>query len=267
MDYLCLRLVLEKCMLCMEDKMKKLLLLLFLLSSTGLAQIVASVNGTLNPLATGVIASSQVNLLPGSSTNITTTFTILGSPATFSAQLETSTNNGTSYSICGQAITATSGTQTINCAGVFDHAQLNVTILTGGTNPSLVWGIVATAPIGGGLNPCQNSNFTVQSVSIAISSSTTISIIAPITGAKVTVCGFLLVPTGTNPTVQFEYGTGATCGTGTNVLTGAMAPTAGTTLSYGIGGSSLQSTPVSQRVCIVTGGTPNVQGVVTFVQQ
>lgn len=251
----------------MVNKIKLLLASLLLCGIATSQVITSSANGTVNPLATGVVSGSQINLLPGASTNVTLTWTVLGAPATISIQLETSVNNGSTYAICGQAIITTSGTQTINCAGVFDHAQMNITIATGGTNPSVVWSLVATAPLGGGLNPCQNSNFLVQSVVVNISSATTTSIVAPITGAKVTICGFLLVPTGTTPTVQFEYGTGATCGTGTTTLTGAMAPTAGQPLSYGIGGSSLQSTPISQRVCIVTGGTPNVQGVVTFVQQ
>lgn len=250
----------------MVNNIVRLLLSVLLLCGIATGQLItSSANGTVT--ASGVVAGSQINLLPGASTNVTLTWTVLGAPATISVQLETSTNNGTSYAICGQAITTTSGTQTINCAGVFDHAQVNVTTLTGGTNPSVVWSEVATAPIGGGLNPCQNSNFTTSSVAVNIGSATTTQLVAPVTGAKITVCGFLLVAAGTTPTVLLEYGTGGTCGTGTVTLTGTMAPTAGSVLNYGIGGSSLKSSATSAGFCLVSGGTPSIQGVVTYIQQ
>lgn len=251
-------------------RFKKILLasIFLLICGPAIAQITSSVNGTVNPLATGVVAGSQINLLPGSSTNVTLTFTILGAPATFSAQMETSTNNGSTYSNCGQAITATSGTQTINCAGVFDHAQFDITVATGGTTPSVVWGMTATAPLGGGLNPCQNSNFVISSVAVNIASATTTQLVAPLTGAKITVCGFAVSLTGTTPTMQLEYGTGGTCGTGTVVLTGAYAPLTGSVISYGIGGSSLKSSAASAGLCLISGGTaPSIQGVLTYVQQ
>jgi hypothetical protein len=252
----------------MGNRILKLVALLGLLCGFASGQVItSSTNGTATTAA--VVSGSQINLIPGGSTNVTFTWTVLGAPATISVQGETSTNNGVSYAICGQAITTTSGTQTINCAGVFDHAQLNITTLTGGASPSIVWSVVATAPLGGGLNPCQNSNFATNSVSVNISTATTTQAVAPLTGAKVTICGFLLVVTGTvTPTVQLEYGTGATCAGSTVTLTGVMTPLTGTVLSYGIGGSSLKSSAVSNGFCIVTTGTiSSIAGVVTFIQQ
>lgn len=115
-----------------------------------------------------------------------------------------------------------------------------------------------------------------SSVVIAISTAATTSLIAPVSGSAIYVCGFVLtisdVVTTAN-TIKFQYGTGATCGTGTQDLTGSFGTgsvTAGipTTVAAVMNGS-LFSTPISQRLCAVTtiGATGFFSGVLTYVQQ
>lgn len=118
----------------------------------------------------------------------------------------------------------------------------------------------------GQTDPCQNTQVMKSSVVINVSSATTTQLVALSGSTVVYACGFSVVATGTTPTVQFEYGTGASCGTGTTTLTGAYAPTAGSPLSYSNGGTIFK-TPAGNALCVVTGGTPNAQGVLTFVQQ
>lgn len=91
--------------------------------------------------ATGIL-SSQINSLNSASTKAILTITVLGSPATQSIQIESSTNNGSTYSLCGTALTITTGTATTSCVATADHFQVNFTTLTGGTNPSVVWSLV-----------------------------------------------------------------------------------------------------------------------------
>lgn len=122
-------------------------------------------------------------------------------------------------------------------------------------------------------DPCQSSGVTRQSVAINIGSATTTQIVALAAGKKISVCGYSVTVLGlitTAGTLQFEYGTGASCGTGTTVLTGAMqgVATAGVNILFLPGGSgTFFSTATSNALCLVTTGTaPSFQGFVTFVQ-
>jgi hypothetical protein len=60
-----------------------------------------------------------------------------------------------------------------------------------------------------------------QSVAVNIMTATTTSIVTVSGSTKVFVCGFTFSMTGTTPTFQFEYGTGAAC-TNPVVLTGTF---------------------------------------------
>jgi len=89
------------------------------------------------------------------------------------------------------------------------------------------------------------------------------------------VCGFnATASAGTNPSIQFEYGTGASCGTGTTALTGAMAT--GVTVATGVAGPIFQAgpdatifkSPAGNALCIVVAGTSAVfNGYLSYVQQ
>jgi len=129
------------------------------------------------------------------------------------------------------------------------------------------------APPGGGQLPdyCV-SGYPKSSVAVAISTATTTLLVTggtPYTSSQVYVCGFNGTIAGTSPTLKLEYGTTTTnpCDTGTTALSGTLAPTTGSTLAIGYGGTIL-TVPAGNNFCVVTGGTtPSLQGVLTYVQQ
>jgi hypothetical protein len=115
-------------------------------------------------------------------------------------------------------------------------------------------------------DPC-SSGFPKLSDNVNIASATTTQIGAGVSGStRVYVCGFNLIATGTTPTYVFESGTGSTCAGGTIALTGTYQPAVGQPNSYGGAGTIFAAQP-GLNICLVTGGTPSVQGVVTYVDQ
>jgi hypothetical protein len=119
------------------------------------------------------------------------------------------------------------------------------------------------------LNPCRI--YPHNSVAINISSATTTSLIAPVTGAPIYICSWDLQQAGGTGTLALEYGTGATCGTGTATLTGPLTANSGagtsTDFSYGSGGEVVVSVPViSQRLCALSTGTIQQSGTINYVQ-
>jgi hypothetical protein len=117
-------------------------------------------------------------------------------------------------------------------------------------------------------DPCGSWGVTKQSVVVNIASSTTTQLIALSAGQTIFVCGFVVTDVGTTPTFQFEYGTGASCGTGTTTLSGAIAPTSAQPVFYGGGEMTIFATASANALCIVTGGTTtSLAGVLTYVQR
>jgi hypothetical protein len=120
-----------------------------------------------------------------------------------------------------------------------------------------------------------------QTVDFNISTATTTSIIAPITGANIYICAYDINQAGGTGTVSIEYGTGATCGTGTVVLAGPYTAnsSAGTTTNIAhanvgytqmLTGTITAGVPTlvpSQRLCILSTGTIVQAGYLTFVQE
>lgn len=116
-------------------------------------------------------------------------------------------------------------------------------------------------------DPCMDPNVVKASAVVNIASATTTQIVALASGNFINVCAWALTVAGTAPSYQFEYGTGASCGTGTTVLTGTFLPTVGSFTAIN-GDVSLFRTAASNALCIVSAGTgPSIQGVVTYVQQ
>ena len=119
-------------------------------------------------------------------------------------------------------------------------------------------------------DPCGSWGVVKQSVAVTISTATTTQLVAPVAGQTVFVCGFTFAMTGTTPTFQFEYGTGTTCGTGTTVLTGAFQNDIASGFGqyiYGGGEMTIFATPSANALCVLSAGTPSVNGVVTYVQR
>lgn len=123
-----------------------------------------------------------------------------------------------------------------------------------------------------GVDPCQSSGVLKSSVAINITSAATTSLVAVSGSTKVYVCGayFTISEVVTTPnTLQFEYGTGASC-TSPTALTGLFGGggvTAGDPIVINMG--EIGATPASQGVCALTaiGATGSFQGVLTYVQQ
>lgn len=118
-------------------------------------------------------------------------------------------------------------------------------------------------------DPCLATGITKSSVSVAITTVATTSIVAVSGTTTVYVCGFAASTTGatTATTFQFEYGTGATC-TGPTVLTGTLGANATATATWtAVAGPTLFKSASANGICIVSAGTTvSIQGVVTFVQ-
>lgn len=120
----------------------------------------------------------------------------------------------------------------------------------------------------GSVDPCYNPYGTTRSsVPLNITSATTTQLVAAVAGQAVYVCTGEFTMTGTTPTIAFEYGTGSNCGTGTTVLTGAFAPTAGQEAFLGESGPAQFKTPAGNALCAVTTGTPGIQGYLLVAQQ
>lgn len=160
--------------------------------------------------------------------------------------------------------------------------SLAVTIAYTSTTPSTTLSVYAIAPSGapgaqgvnsgtpgavgpGLLDPCQDP--TAQKQSVAISTSASVQLVAA-SGTKITyVCGWSFSLTGTTPTAQFAYGTGAVCATGQVNATGAMAPTAGAMVTDGPGSTIFSVANNTQNVCIIMGATSTANGILTFFQR
>jgi hypothetical protein len=146
-------------------------------------------------------------------------------------------------------------------------SSVKVSFVSGGGTANLFDAYYFFLPPGaGGVDPCQSNTRLKSSVALTVTTGTA-SLVAPVSTLSIYVCGFMATLAGTTPTVQFEYGTGATCGTGTAVLTGVMAPPTAAPMIYGPG-STIFSTPQAQRLCVVVvGAGGSLQGILTYVQQ
>ena len=121
-------------------------------------------------------------------------------------------------------------------------------------------------PISGG-DPCQGS--TVPKQSVAINTTGTQQLVAGLASHKVYVCGYNFTIAGSaTATAQLEFGTNASCAAGTTALSGTWL---GNTVPIPIlagGGYTVTTVPSGDFLCIVAaGGTPSVQGILTFIQQ
>jgi hypothetical protein len=114
-------------------------------------------------------------------------------------------------------------------------------------------------------DPCAGS-LLKQSFPIAFPGGTTTQVVALVANQSVYVCGWQIGQVATAGSFQWEYGTGASCGTGTNNLTGIIPLTASQPVSYSGPGYVAKTAP-GNALCLVTVGTGNVTGIVTVVQQ
>jgi hypothetical protein len=116
-------------------------------------------------------------------------------------------------------------------------------------------------------DPCQSGSIVKTSSPIVAAAAGTTQIVALSAVNSIYVCGYQMSQVATAGTVQWEYGTGVNCGTGTTIITGAMGVTASSPFSYGSGGATVTKVPTGNALCLVTtgaGGT--VGGIVTYIQ-
>lgn len=105
-----------------------------------------------------------------------------------------------------------------------------------------------------------------SSASISVASGTTAELVALQASQVIRVCAFVISGDTLATTAQFKYGTGASCGTGTTNITGAMRmPDEGSISIAGAPGMSLFRTASANALCITT-ATGAVTGFVTYDQ-
>ena len=117
------------------------------------------------------------------------------------------------------------------------------------------------------IDPCLAPNVAKSNQAISVAAAGAAQLVALASSQSIYACSAAFTLAGTAPTAIFQYGTGTNCATGTTNLTGTMAPTSGTELAMGWGGTVFKSA-ASNALCINLGGTsPSAQGVLTYVQQ
>ena len=109
-------------------------------------------------------------------------------------------------------------------------------------------------------DPCEVMPKSVAAV--AISTAVTTSLIAPVAGQAIYICGLNLVM-GSGTSIQFQYGTGALCATGNNAISGIIPTAQITTPTMN---ATQMVTPVSQRLCALSTGTNGIHGSIVYVQ-
>ena len=103
------------------------------------------------------------------------------------------------------------------------------------------------------------------SAAINISTSTTTQLVALAAAQAIYVTHFDVIAGGTG-TIQFVYGTGANCGTGQAVLTGAYPLTAQVGIVAGVGLGAVLVVPAGNALCAVTVGAVQYSGAVSYGQ-
>ena len=213
---------------------------------------------------------STVAVLPAAGNLSIASPTCPSGVATYNVYIGTAVGNETqqgSATTCGTAFSQSSAISAGSALPSFTLVPLTINSLGQ---------LVAAAPSNAS-DPCASSGIAKSSVVISVTSATTTSLVALSGTTSIYVCGFSLtisqVVTTAN-TIQFEYGTGATCGTGTTALTGTygaggVTASAPLSVSYGGGGTTIFTAPSGNRLCAVTaiGASGSFQGVLTYVQQ
>lgn len=123
------------------NKIAKLFLFLSLLASTCLSQQFTSMaSGTTS--ATGIAIHFSLN--SSQYTRYYLKSHVTGAPSTYQLQIESSTDHGNTYSVCGGAVTNQTVNQ-IQCDGTFTDIQLDITQLSGGSSPVVYYAIGFTS--------------------------------------------------------------------------------------------------------------------------
>ena len=116
-------------------------------------------------------------------------------------------------------------------------------------------------------DPCSAGTFQKTTAAISAAAGATTQIIAGSTGKSIYVCGYQMSQVATAGTLQWVYGTGASCGTGTTNLSGAMGVTASQPITYGTGEATVFKVPMGNALCLTTSGAGGTaSGIITLIQ-
>jgi hypothetical protein len=177
-----------------------------------------------------------------------------------------------------ETVTFNSSAGTMNGSSLLELSNITSSALNQASTPLQVDAnkVLAT---GGNLPGVTDPCFTTalkKSVPVNIVTATTTQLIPLVAGQAIYVCGasLTIAPSGTSAdSATFEYGTGASCGTGTTALTGAFGAGDLTTttgllpINLPSEGTDLTA-PSGNALCLLSAGTTvNIQGVLTYVQQ
>lgn len=115
-------------------------------------------------------------------------------------------------------------------------------------------------------DPCQSA--AVAKSSAVVSAAADAELVAISGSTVIYVCGFSAnAAAGTAPGFRFIHGTGSVCATGLTGLTGIYLLALSGNTSYTPGGTAFK-TPAGNALCIdVSGTTPDIRGVLTYVRQ
>lgn len=202
------------------------------------------------------------------------TLRVTGTCTALAGTLQGSNDNGTNWTDLNLANVGVGSGSTVAVSGVgfwranvagLNKLRFHITALTATCTVAM-----AGTPSGTGYaDPCDNPHIMQASAVINQGASATTKVVDVATGKAIYVCGFAATAAGTNPTFTFKSGTNvsADCDTGAATLSGAMVPTATTGVMSVGGRRTLLSTAVTKQLCLTTGATTSVQGVLNYVQQ
>jgi len=120
-------------------------------------------------------------------------------------------------------------------------------------------------------DPCAQLPKTTGSINI--STATTTQLVAAVSGSPIYVCSGVINQVNGTGSIQFEYGTGTTCGTGTTALTGTVfastvaSGTTNTIVNSNKSHGSWLVVPPGDALCAVSTGTIQQSGWFDYIQQ
>jgi hypothetical protein len=104
-----------------------------------------------------------------------------------------------------------------------------------------------------------------SSAAINVSTATTTQLVALSGSTVIYVTSFDVIAGGTG-NITFEYGTGASCGTGTTALTGAYPLIANSGISKGSGTGTILKVPAGNALCVLTSAAVQMSGSISYLQ-
>jgi hypothetical protein len=158
----------------------------------------------------------------------------------------------------------TVATNSATQATAANQTTANTSLATIATNTG------AAIPVGGNYvgqaspDPSKGGG-TPSSVAINVSTATTTQLVAISGSTSIYVTSFDVIAGGTG-NITFEYGTGASCGTGTTALTGAYNLTAQAGIAKGNGLGTVLKVPSGNALCVLTSAAVQMSGSLSFQQ-